>query len=133
TGENIVRYYTLPHVHEYIKYGNWLGRPREERFFNQERIIARQIISGVPPRIYASYANEPYYFTHHGFGLIPKEELFVKYLLTVINSNLINYYHTYKFLDIEKRLFQKFLIENCKKLPIKVISKEQQLPFIAKA
>ncbi len=132
-GENIIRYYTLPHIEEYIKYGSWLGRPREERFFLNERIIARQIISGNPPRIYASYANESYYFTHHGFGMIPNEKILAKYLLVILNSKLINFYHTFKFLDIEKRLFQKFLIENCKKLPIKIISKDDQLPFIAKA
>ncbi len=67
------------------------------------------------------------------FGLIPNEKILVKYLLTVLNSKLINYYHTFKFLDIEKRLFQKLLIENCKKLPVKIIPKESQLPFIAKA
>lgn len=132
TGENIVRYYTQPHIDEYMNYGVWLGRPREERFFTEERIIARQIVSGNPPRIYASYANEPYYFTHHGFGLIPKPELSVKYLLSILNSKLINFYHTYKYLDIEKRLFQKLLIENCKKLPIKIISNEDQQPFISK-
>ncbi len=133
SGENIIRYYTLPHIDEFIKYGEWLGRPREERFFNEERIIARQIVSGTPPRIYASYANEPYYFTHHGFGLIPRKPISVKYLLVLLNSRLINYYHTYKYLDIEKRLFQKFLIENCKKLPIKIIDQPKQLPFIEKA
>lgn len=132
-GENIIRYYTLPHTQEYLKYGNWLGRPREERFFTQERIIARQIVSGNPPRIYASYANEPYYFTHHGFGMIPKNGLLAKYILTILNSKLINFYHTYKYLDIEKKLFQKFLIENCKKLPIKYISESEQLPFVDKA
>ncbi|SDM99547.1 TaqI-like C-terminal specificity domain-containing protein [Daejeonella rubra] len=133
SGENIIRHFTLPHVKGYIKYGDWLGRPREERFFTEERIIVRQIISGNPPRIYASYANQQYFFTHHGFGLIPKSTLAVKYLLVIMNSKLINYYHTYKFLDIEKRLFQKFLIESCKKLPIKVINMDCQQSFIIKA
>jgi hypothetical protein len=36
------------------------------------------------------------------------------------------------FLDIEKELFQKILIENCKKLPIPIISNELQQPLINK-
>jgi adenine-specific DNA-methyltransferase len=36
------------------------------------------------------------------------------------------------FLDIEKELFQKILIKNCKKLSIKEISMKEQQPFIEK-
>jgi len=134
TGENITRYFTNPSITEYIKYGPWLSRPREERFFTTERIIVRQIVSGIPPRIFASYANQPFYFTHHGFAIIPKnkDSLSVKYILGLINSKLVNFYHTYKFLDVEKRLFQKVLIENCKRFPIKVIDAKHQEPFINK-
>ena len=37
------------------------------------------------------------------------------------------------YLDLEKDLFQKILIANCKKLPIKEISLQEQQPFIEKA
>ena len=46
TGENITRYYLKPNVEEYIKYGDWLGAMREERFFTEPRILIRQIVSG---------------------------------------------------------------------------------------
>lgn len=134
-GENITRYYTLSKVEEYIKYGDWLGAKREERFFIQPRILIRQIVSGKPPRIYASYTDENYYFTQIGFGIISKdnEHISPKYLLSLLNSTLINFYHGYKYLDLEKNLFQKILIANCKRFPIKILSKELQLPFIQKA
>lgn len=135
TGENITRYLTLNHINEYIKYGSWLGAMREERFFTKPRIIIRQIVSGKPPRIYASFTDIDLYFTQIGFGIIPKDDVNVdvKYLLCIINSFLMNLYHKYKFLDIEKDLFQKILIANCKKFPIKKISIETQQPFIEKA
>ena len=47
-----------------------------------------------------------------------------------MNSKLITYFHKYKFLDLEKDLFQKILIANCKQLPIINVSNEQQQPFI---
>ena len=45
----------------------------------------------------------------------------------------MNFYHKYMYLDLEKDLFQKILIANCKKLPIREISLEAQQPFIEKA
>jgi len=132
-GENILRFNVTNYIREYIKYGDWLGAKREERFFTSPRIIVRQIVSGKPPRIYAGFTDEALYFTQIGFSIIPEKVESVKYLLTIINSKLITYYHKYKFLDIEKDLFQKILIANCKQLPIVIISNENQEPFIVKA
>nr|WP_321357932.1 N-6 DNA methylase [uncultured Draconibacterium sp.] len=133
SGGNIVRYNVNSQVEEYIKYGEWLGAMREERFFLEPRIIVRQIVSGRPPRIYAGFTDKPFYFTQIGFGIIPKSGLLVKYLLTLINSSLLTYYHKYKFLDLEKELFQKILIANCKQFPIKLIGENEQQPFVEKA
>ena len=134
TGENIQRYFIDNKIKEYIKYGEWLGAKREERFFNEPRILIRQIISGKPPRIYAGYTEERLYFTQIGFGIISKNEgINNKYILVILNSLIMNFYHKYMYLDLEKDLFQKILIANCKKLPIKEISLEAQQPFIEKA
>ncbi len=120
TGGNIVRFNVTNTIKEYLKYGDWLGAPREERFFTNPRILIRQIVSGKPPRIYAGYSDEELYYTQIGFGVIPKENTIkVKQLLGIINSKLINFFHKYSFLDLEKELFQKILIANCKKFPIK--------------
>ena len=134
TGENIQRYFIDNKIKEYIKYGEWLGAKREERFFNEPRILIRQIISGKPPRIYAGYTEESLYFTQIGFGIISKNEgINNKDILVILNSLIMNFYHKYMYLDLEKDLFQKILIANCKKLPIKEISLEAQQPFIEKA
>ena len=132
-GENIIPYIVTEKISEYIKYGKWLGASREERFFTEPRIIIRQIISGNPPKIYAGFTDQSLYFTQIGFSVIPKNNLDNKTLLCLLNSNLLNFYHKYMFLDIEKELFQKILIENCKKLPIKEFSNESKKTFIDKA
>lgn len=119
SGSNIIRYLVTSNIDEYIHYGDWLGASREERFFTKPRIIVRQIVSGNPPRIYAGYTEEPLYFTQIGFSIIPKPKIInVKVLLALINSKLMNFYHKYSFLDLEKELFQKILIANCKQFPI---------------
>jgi adenine-specific DNA-methyltransferase len=116
-GENIIPYFVQEKENGYIKYGSWLGAPREERFFTEPRVIVRQIVSGKPPKIYAGYTDKALYFTQIGFSIIPKSDLTVFELTALLNSKLINFYHKYLFLDIEKELFQKILIENCKLFP----------------
>lgn len=119
SGGNIERYFISDEIKEYIKYGDWLGAPRDERFFNSPRVLIRQIVSGKPPRIYSGYTDKPLYYTQIGFGIIPKADtISVKSLLALLNSKLINFYHKYSFLDLEKELFQKILIANCKKFPV---------------
>ncbi|UBZ06381.1 BREX-1 system adenine-specific DNA-methyltransferase PglX [Salegentibacter mishustinae] len=116
-GENITPYYVRNSTIGFIKYGEWLGAPREERFFKEPRVIVRQIVSGKPPKIYAGFTAEPLYFTQIGFSIIPKEIITPLELTALLNSKVINFYHKYLFLDIEKELFQKILIENCKQFP----------------
>jgi hypothetical protein len=119
-GANITPYFVKEKCKEFIKYGDWLGAPREKRFFIEPRIIVRQIVSGNPPKIYAAYTEKELYFTQIGFAIIPKEDIAPKVLITLLNSKLINFIHKFLYLDIEKKLFQKVLIENCKKFPIKI-------------
>ena len=131
-GKNILRYCVMETVDEFLKYGEWLGAPRQKRFFTEPRIIIRQIVSGNPPRIYAGYTEKELYHTQIGFAILKKKEsqLALKYLLALLNSTLLNFYHTYRYLDVEKDTFQKVLIENCKLFPIKVATQETQRSFI---
>lgn len=117
-GQNITPYLIDDTPSGYIKYGDWLGASREERFFIEPRVIVRQIVSGNPPKIYAGYTNQTLYFTQIGFSIIPNSTISPIELTALLNSRLINFYHKYLFLDIEKELFQKILIENCKKFSV---------------
>ena len=53
-----------------------------------------------------------------------------KYLLAILNSKLMSFYHKEKYLDPLKNLFQKILIANAKKFPIKIIPESEQQPLI---
>jgi len=126
-GQNITPYFVNNLPNGYIKYGQWLGASREERFFTEPRVIVRQIISGKPPKIYAGYTDESLYFTQIGFSIIPKKIVSPIELTALLNSKLLNFYHKYLFLDIEKELFQKILIENCKKIPVLAFNDRENL------
>ena len=122
-GGDVQRYFVEWGGNEYISYGDWLGAPREQRFFKSPRILIRQIISGKPGRIYAAYTEDELYNTQSVFNVVSKTNslLNLKFILALINSSLLNFYHSDKFLDKSKNLFQKILIQNCKKLPIRKI------------
>jgi len=122
-GADVKRFSVVWSGKEYLSYGSWLGAPREQRFFTEPRILVRQIVSGKPLRIYAGYTDLELYNTQSVFNLLIKDEniLSIKYLLALLNSNLLNFYHGHKYLDLSKNLFQKILIQNCKKFPIRLI------------
>ncbi len=122
SGKNIHHYYISDEIVEYLKYGEWLGAPREKKFFEGPKIIVRQILEGNEQRIVAAYSDKPHYFTQIGFSIILKHPnvYMLKYLVCLLNSALISFYHRNIFLDIEKVVFQKILIANAKKLPIKL-------------
>ena len=123
SGADVSRYRISWESEEWISYGKWLGAPREQRFFTQPRIIVRQIVSGEPPRIFAGYTEQEFYNAQIGFNLLLKPEVNVslKFLLALVNSRLMTFYHRNRFLDQSKRVFQKILIQDAKKFPISTI------------
>ena len=122
SGANISRYSISDSVDEYLKYGDWLGAPRERRFFEGNNIVVRQILLGDNLGIIAGLSETPQYFTQIGFSLLDRnndlEEL--KVILAILNSKLMTFYHKNVFLDTEKKVFPKILIANAKKFPIKM-------------
>ena len=124
-GGDIIPYGVFWSGDQFIRYGPWLGAKREEKFFKPTHIVIRQILSGNPPRIYAGLVeDQPMYNTQVAFNLIIKNQKLIQYeyLLGLLNSDLMTFYHKNNFLDTTKILFQKILIQNAKKLPIKLTS-----------
>ncbi|MCK4731817.1 MAG: hypothetical protein KAT65_05085, partial [Methanophagales archaeon] len=64
--------------------------------------------------------EQEFYNAQIGFNLLLKPEVNVllKFLLALINSRLMTFYHRNRFLDQSKRVFQKILIQDAKDFPI---------------
>ncbi|MCG2722157.1 MAG: hypothetical protein L6290_09115 [Thermodesulfovibrionales bacterium] len=121
-GNDVMRYNITWNGEEWISYGPWLGAPREERFFTEKRILVKQIIDWTTKRIWASITDEELYNTQNAFNLLAKQGWRLEYLLGIINSRLMTFYHRKKFLDEFKMRFQKILIKDCRLFPIHVIN-----------
>ena len=81
----------------------------------------KQIIDWSSKRIWATLTEEELYNTQNAFNLIAKPGVSLEFLLGVINSKLMTYYHRKKFLDEFKMRFQKVLIKDARRFPIRLI------------
>jgi hypothetical protein len=106
---------TKKHV---ISYGPWLGASREQRFFTEKRILVKQIIDWTTKKIWATLTDEELYNTQNAFNILSKPGWVLEYLLGILNSRLMTFYHRKKFLDEFKMRFQKTLIKDCRRFPI---------------
>jgi type I restriction-modification system DNA methylase subunit len=126
-GKNINRF-TLIYDDKFINYDRKaLLRAREESIFLlPEKLLMRQ----TSDKLILSYDNEQYYTIDSLFILYPKHaELNLKYCLCLLNSKLLN--RQYQKLNPELgRVFAQVKIDYVNELPIKIISPEDQTPFI---
>ncbi|NQY09049.1 MAG: N-6 DNA methylase, partial [Flavobacteriales bacterium] len=132
-GNDIKRYNVEWGGEEWISYGDWLGAQREKRFFVDKRILVKQIIDWSDKRIWAALTNTELYNTQNAFNLLPVQENFEgEYLIAIVNSKLMSFYHRKKFLEEFKDRFQKILIKDAKEFPIKDITLNEQQKYTQK-
>lgn len=128
-GNDITRYQVQWGGKEWISYGDWLGAPRAKHFFTSKRILVKQIIDWSDKRIWAALTEQELYNTQNAFNLIAKPEFRTEYLIAIINSKLMSFYHRKHFLEEYKDRFQKILIKDAKELPINPLSLANQQDF----
>ncbi|GAA5818152.1 MAG: N-6 DNA methylase [Methanobrevibacter sp. CfCl-M3] len=124
-GSDITRYNISWNGEEYINYGIWLAAPREQKFFIEPRILVRQILTGNPKRIFCSYTKDELYNTQSIFNIL-SNKIDLNIIVAILNSKLMSWYHSEKFIDKNEKLFPKILIENVKKFPITIPNEDQE-------
>lgn len=131
-GKHINRYFYQWDNKHYISYGDWLAAPREAIFFEGERIIFREILGKT--NFICTLINENFKIDRSLYIALPKENntLHIKYVLALLASKFLCFYFRYINNEFDL-LFPKIRVAEFSRLPIKVISQEQQQPFIEKA
>jgi hypothetical protein len=124
---DVKRYEVAWDGNEWIRYGDWLAAQRERRFFMEERILIQQIIDWSSLRIQVGWTDEEYYNTQNQFNLLAKKGTNLKFILAVVASKLMTFYHRRAFLDVALQRFQKILIKDAKTFPIPVIESKTVL------
>lgn len=128
-GSNIDRYLKQVDNIEYIKYGKNLMYPSNELKIQSEKLLMRQTSDSLR----LVYDSESYYPQNSIFIITSfNEKLSLKYLLLLLNSRLLNF--IYSVYNPQKgKTFAEIKPSIIKKLPIVILSKENQQPFIEKA
>lgn len=127
-GKDIERYKLHWNGETWISYGEWLAAPRKKEFFIQKRILVREITN---PRILATISDEEYYNTPSIINIINIKNVDYKYILALLNSKLMSYYHINTSPKANKGLFPKILVNDIRNLPIK-LTDDNRMKEIAK-
>jgi hypothetical protein len=103
-GGNIGRY-NINWEGEYIKYGDWLHRPRPVYIYDNPKILIQRIRNPkLKKRIIASSDFDKYISSDGLTNILLKDEFIndlpINNLLGILNSKLINFWFSYYFFDV---------------------------------
>ncbi|MDY6823893.1 MAG: TaqI-like C-terminal specificity domain-containing protein [Thermodesulfobacteriota bacterium] len=123
-GRNINRY-ELAWNGQYLSYDvkNIHSCKRTDIFEAKEKIFFRR----VGDRLIATYDDQQFYALNTLVVITPREQInfSLKYLLALINSNLLNFYYV-KYLKSTKKVFSEIQARQLAQLPIRTIDFDDQ-------
>ncbi len=115
-GKEIFRYGLKWHG-TFLNYGKWLAAPRSPDWFDGKRIVVREVTTnGV---IQATIIYSDFVFSNSVDGIRLKDnKIELEYLLGIINSKLISFYHLHTSPNAFKGTFPKVLLKDLRELPL---------------
>ncbi|MDA8736368.1 N-6 DNA methylase [Opitutales bacterium] len=125
-GKNI-GYYCTKWGGEYVHYGNWLWCQRDEKYFNQPKILLHAMRNkALKRRLVGTLDFENHYNAHNLANIIekPGSDYDLRYILAVFNSKLINYWYRNHFPNVNINP------NDLRQIPIHVANKQTQKPFV---
>ncbi|WP_373480535.1 Eco57I restriction-modification methylase domain-containing protein [Geminocystis sp.] len=112
-GSNIHRYFINYQNIQYIKYGNNLMYPSSQIKMDNPKILMRQ----TSDKIICAYDKNKFYCQNSVF-IITSENINLKFLMSLLNSKLLNFYYSFK--NPQKgKVFAEIKPSIIKELPIK--------------
>jgi type I restriction-modification system DNA methylase subunit len=131
-GKDISSYLIKP-IHQYLNYKpELLHRARTKEVFEvSEKILIQRITGGDRP-LKAAYDNQQYYNKESINNIILNESsgIKTKFILTLLNSKLINWFYTNQFTN-KSELTVNLSKEYLSQIPLSI--PKDQLPFMTKA
>jgi len=116
-GRDVKKYNVNWNSHKYIDYCDGIANPRKPKYFNQNRVLVREITN---PSIYASYTEEELYNDPSVLIILDNSSSDIKYLLGILNSKLATFYHFNYSPKATKGAFPKILVKDLKEFPIPI-------------
>ena len=121
-GRNLKRYSLQISGNRWIKYGRWLAAPRDSDNFQGNRLLVQEITGGTDRRIIAVFYDKELYYSRDVIPIKCNNKQYQPYyLLGVLNSHLITWFHHKRNPKAQKGLFPKILVSDLKRIPIRKI------------
>ncbi len=118
-GRDISKYGYKP-TGEYVKYGKHLACYVDLKFFNQERVLVREITN---PQIIACKLSEMFVNDPQLISIIRRDQSYsLNFLWAILNSKLATFYHFNHSPKATKGAFPKILVQDIKKFPLPIVS-----------
>jgi type I restriction-modification system DNA methylase subunit len=102
-GKDISKYELEWNGKNWISYGDWLVFPRPQKYFTMPRLLVQRIRNPkLKIRIVATYTDEEYYNNPALSNFISKTNDIneLKYILSILNSKMINWVYANSFNDV---------------------------------
>lgn len=108
---------------EYVRYGKHLACYVDLRFFNNERILVREITNPtiIACKLSALYVNDPQLIC-----IIPKGNITLNVIWAILNSKLATFYHFNHSPKATKGAFPKILVQDIKDFPLPKIKDDDK-------
>ena len=122
-GRDLGRYSVHITEQRWIKYGYWLAAARDATNFSGKRLLVQEITGGQERRIVAAYYDDELYYSRDVIPIkfdITDANPF--YILGIVNSKLITWYHHRRNPKAQKALFPKVLVSDLASIPIRAIN-----------
>jgi len=86
----------------YIRYGNWLSRPRETKYFESPKLLIQSIRNrALKRRLVATFDDQKFYNRKNFINIISfdpkKQDYELKYILALFNSSVLNFWYRNRF------------------------------------
>ncbi len=122
-GRDLGRYSVNVTEQRWIKYGSWLAAARDANNFLGKRLLVQEITGGQERRIVATYYDDELYYSR---DVIPVKfditDTNPFYILGIVNSKLITWYHHRRNPKAQKALFPKVLVSDLASIPVRAIN-----------
>ncbi|WP_445957614.1 Eco57I restriction-modification methylase domain-containing protein [Yeosuana sp.] len=130
-GGDITKFNIQWNRQEWIDYCDGIANPRNPKFFNEERILIREITN---PSIFAAYTDEELYHDPALLVVLNSKLYNIWVLLGFLNSKLATFFHFNYSPKATKGAFPKIIIEDVKNFPLMEIEDEmsKRIESIAK-
>ncbi len=108
----------------YVDYGQWLAEPRTPDWFSGTRILIREVTAnGI---IQAAVTDTDFVFSNSVDGLrLKNKKVDIRFMLGILNSKLISFYHLNTSANAFKGAFPKVLIKDLLKIPLPKVTSDQ--------